>query len=321
MRSQSRVRQMLDREVPPRSVVARELIRAHEITHVLDALAARKVFPILLKGAALAYTVYPSPAMRPRVDTDLLVARDHIAVVRDVLSRRGYVEPPMTDGELVLGQMQMLKVDAFDVEHVFDIHWRISSQTLFADLLTYEELQIDCLGVPALGAHARTASDSHALLLACVHPVMHHHNTDRLIWFSDIDLLARRLPGDEFRGFARLALTKKVTGICLRQLTIAEERFHTPIPSDVMDMLTSSPAEPTAVYLRPHRRWHHELLWNIRNLRAGSDRLQLLREVLFPSARYMLDAYHVGARGVVLLPALYVHRCAYGAFKILTGRK
>jgi len=316
-----RVQQILQNESPSRSAVAGELVRAHEITHVLDALAARRVFPILMKGAALAYSLYPSPAMRPRVDTDLLIPREDIAAARDVLLRRGYVEPAMTDGELVLGQIQMVKVDGFEIEHVFDIHWRISSQTLFADVLTYDEVHAGALAVPPLGPHARTASDPHALLLACVHPVMHHRNTDRPIWFSDIDLLARRLSDDGLREFARLALSKHVAGICARQLSVARERFQTPVPSDVTDMLESSPSEPTAVYLRPHRRWHHELWWSVRNLRTWRDRRRLLREVFFPGAQYMLDTYHVGPRGVILLPALYFHRCAYGAFKVLTGRK
>ena len=321
MTSPARVHDTMRTGLPLPSAVARELVRAHEIIHVLDALAADGVFPILLKGAALGYTVYPSAAMRPRVDTDVMVRRDHIGSVRDVLLRRGYVEPAMSDGELVFGQMPMVKVDAFGVEHVFDIHWRISSQTLFANVLTYDDLDADAVAVPALGRHARTSSVVHALLLACVHPVMHHPNTDRLIWFSDIDLLARRLSDAEFRSFARVALDKQVGTICARQLTIAMDRFETPVPPDVMDMLASSPSEPAAVYLRPHRRWHHELFWNIRTLQTSRDRLQLLREILFPSARYMLDAYRVGSRGVLILPALYLHRCAYGAFKILTGRK
>jgi hypothetical protein len=318
------MRSLVDQIVPsevPRSAVARELVRAHEIAQILDALAECQVFPILLKGAALAYTVYPSPPMRPRIDTDLLIPRDHIAIARDVLSRRGYVEPAMSDGELLFGQLQMVRIDAFDVEHVFDIHWKISSQTLFANMLTYDELRAEAIAVPALGAHARTASRSHALLLACVHPVMHHRNIDRPIWFYDIDLLVRHLSVEELRWFARLAVSKEMSSICARQLLMASQRFDTPVPADVMRVLASSRAEPAAVYLRPHRRWHHELLWNVRNLQRWGDRLRLLREVFFPSAKYMLDSYHLGSGGLVLLPALYVHRCAHGALRILTGRK
>ena len=263
-----------------------------------------------------------SPAMRPHVDTDLLIARDHLAIVRDTLAGFGYTEPPMTDGELVFCQFQMTKVDAFGIHHVFDVHWKVSPHTLFAELLTYTEIQANAVAIPALGPQARTTSGAHALLLACVHPVMHHGNTHRLIWLFDIDVLVRRLSAGDLHTFARLAIGKRVAGICARQLSMAGERFSTPIPSEVMQMLTLTPTEPAAVYLRPRRRWHHELFWNVRNLQAWDDRVRLLREVLFPSARYMLDTYRLGSRGVFLLPALYVHRCARGQpWNILVGRK
>ena len=309
-------------DAPGHRSVAGELVRAHEIAQVLESLAGRQVFPILLKGTALAYTVYLSPSMRPRLDTDLLIARDHVAATREVLSRRGYIEATMTDGEFVFGQFPMAKVDRWGVEHVFDIHWRISSQSLFASVLTYDELDADAIMVPALGAYARAAASAHALLLACVHPVMHHRNTERLIWFRDIDLLVRRMSNEELDRFVHLALRKRMARICAHQLSIAVEQHHSPVPAMVMTRLRSaSSAEPAAVYLRPHRRWHHELLWNLRNLPSWSDRRQLLREVLVPNAEYMLEAYRLGSGGRLLLPVLYAHRCAYGAFKILVGRK
>lgn len=304
------------------TAAARELVRAREVTDVLEALAARGVFPILLKGAALAYTIYDSPIMRPRVDTDLFITRDEVVVAREIFQSRGYFEPPLTDGELVFCQFQMEKEDAFGVEHVFDVHWKISSQTLFADLLTFDEMRKDAVAVRPLGPNARTVCGSQALLLACVHPVMHHRNTDRVIWNYDIDLLVRSVSPDDLRQFARLALDKRVAAVCARQLSVAIERFGTPVPSDVVkDLTITSSTEPASVYLRPDRRWHHELVWNIRALQTWRDRFRLLREILFPDVHYMLDAYHLGSSGVVLLPALYAHRCVRGALKILAGNK
>ena len=301
---------------------ARELVRAHEIEAVLGSLAARGVQPILFKGAALAHTVYDSPSLRPHADTDIFILRDDVIAAKEIFAANGYAEPSMSDGELVFCQFQMMKVDRFGVQHVFDIHWRISTQTLFADTLSYHELAADAAPVPRLGVHARTVSGTHALLLACIHPVMHHRNTERLIWLQDIDLLVRSLSTTELLGFAQLAVQKHVAEICARQLALAADTFRPPVPATVFAILTSGTrAEPSAKYLRPKRRWHHELLWNVRGLGRWSERLRLLREVLFPSARYMLSAYHLGPAGVVLLPALYVHRCAYGAFKIAVGRK
>jgi len=322
MRAALLVEQIPSAHGPPRSVVAGELVRAHEITQVLDALAADHVFPILLKGAALAYTVYPSPSMRPRVDTDLLIGRDQIAATRDLLTRRGYVEATMSEGEFVFGQFHMTKIDGWGVEHVFDIHWRISSQSLFASVLTYDEVHAAAVTVPGLGAHARAAAPAHALLLACVHPVMHHRNTRRPIWFRDIDLLVRRMSDEELHRFARLAVDKRMARICVHQLSIAIQQFQSPVPSAVITLLNSAPKrEPAAVYLRPRRRWHHELFWNIRNLPGLGNRLRLLREVLFPNPDYMLHSYGLGARGIVLLPLLYAHRCAHGVIKVIGGRK
>jgi hypothetical protein len=305
-----------------RAAAAIELVRAREITCVLDALATRGVFPVLLKGAALARTVYDGPAMRPSVDTDLLVSRDQVEITRDVMTRLGYREPPMTGGEHVFCQFQLSKIDPLGVEHVFDVHWKISTQTLFADVLTYAELSAEAVPIPALGSHARTGCGPHALLLACIHPVMHHGNEQRLLWMCDIHLLVRRLSHSELLRFARLAVDKQMAAICRRELSLAAKHCNTPLRSDVLEILSSSTmSEPASVYLRPRRRWHHELLWNIRALPQWRPRMRLLREVLLPSPRYMLDAYHLGSRSIVLLPALYAHRCAYGAFKIIAGKK
>src|SRR5262249_13906025 len=53
-----------------------ELARRAEITRVIEALCSAGMPPLVLKGGALAYTHYPSPALRPRSDTDLLIPSD-----------------------------------------------------------------------------------------------------------------------------------------------------------------------------------------------------------------------------------------------------
>jgi putative nucleotidyltransferase-like protein len=305
-----------------RAAAARELVRIAEVRRVLERLAARQVYPIVFKGAALAHIVYDSPASRPHADVDLLVARDEIETIREVLAAAGYSEPPLSDGEFVFCQFQMTRRDRFGLSHVFDIHWKISTQTLFADVLGYGEIAADSVPLATLGPHARTASGPHALILACIHPVMHHRNFPRLIWLCDIDRLVRRLPATALHRFAAIAVDRRVSQICAGQLHVVAERFGTPLSDDMMAMLTSSSsAEPSMVYLRAGRRWHDELYSNVRGLSAWRDRLQLLREVFLPNTQYMLEAYRLGPRGRVLLPALYIHRCMSGAMKIVLGRK
>ena len=307
-----------------RKQTAKELLRRKELTSVLEALAAEGVCPILLKGTALAYSLYTSPASRPRFDTDLLIRRNEVEAVRRVMAGRGYTAPTHCDGDLLFCQFPLRKADAFGVVHVFDVHWKISTQPVFADVLGVDEIAAGAIELQSLAASARTAGPTHALLLACIHPVMHHRNVESLIWTYDIHLLASRLSDEAFNRFAELAFAKQVSAICAHQLGAARRRFGTRIPDSVMWKLgTVTAREPSAAYLRPNRQWRDELISSIRGLPSWRDRLRLLREVTLPGPTYMFKAYGVAPSSLraASLPILYIHRLASGGWRVLSGQK
>ena len=305
------------------AAVAEELRRQHELRAVLDALARAEVRPILVKGTPLAYSVYLSPSERPRLDTDLLVRQQDVAAVRCVMAQIGYTAPVACDGELLFRQFELTREDQFGVQHVFDFHWKISTQSVFADVLTYDELSVNAAAVPALGPHARAAGIPHGLLLACIHPVMHHGNLERIIWTYDIHLLASRLSSDDLELFTNLAVVKGIGPICARQLAIARSRFGTRLPEHTTSRLLSTGKPALTDYLRPGRRWHHEFLSNLRGLTSWRERIRLAREVFFPGPLYMLSSYRITNRvqGFAVLPVLYFHRNLHGLWRVLVGRK
>ncbi len=304
------------------AATALELVRGREIRSVLDRLADAGIRPVLLKGVPLAYTLYDAPSLRPYEDVDAFVRRDEVEAIKSAMAPLGYAEARLSGGELLFCQFQMMRRDVFGLDHTFDFHWRISTQSLFANVLGYDEVAAAAEPLPALGPAALRAGIVHALLLACIHPAMHHRNASRPIWLYDIHLLVSRLDAAELDRFADLAIARGVAAICASQLSAASARFHTAIPGRVRNRLQSTgTAEPSAAYLRPARRWHHELAANLRGHQRTPDRLRLLGEVLLPSPRYMRGSYRLGGLGSVLLPALYIHRILYGGWKILTGRK
>ena len=307
-----------------RGQTAQELLRRKELMSVLAVLAAEGIYPILLKGSALAYSLYDSPASRPRDDTDLLIRRSHVDPVRRVLAHKGYTAPIHCDGDLLFCQFPLEKTDEFGLVHTYDFHWKISTQSVFANLLVFDEMAAAAMVLPALGVHARSAGPLHALLLACIHPAMHHQNAESLIWIYDVHLLASRLSEREFDSFAELAVAKHVSAICAHQLGAARRWLGTRIPYSAMMKLAGVHArEPSAAYLRPNRRWADELISSIRGLPRWSDRLRLLREVALPGPTYMLKAYGVAPSSLcaALLPVLYLHRLATGGWKVLAGQK
>jgi hypothetical protein len=316
------VREGLAREA--RADAARELLRQREIVSALDALAAEGLHPILMKGTPLAYSVYEIPSARPRLDTDLLVPREQVDAVRRVMTGLGYSERVHCGGELLLCQFMMEKTDACGGHHKFDIHWKISTQSVFADVLTHDEIAAGEVPIAALGRRARAAGPIHALFLACIHPAMHHRNAERLIWTYDIHLLASGLSAAKFDRFADLVVIKEVAGIVEHRLALAQSLFNTSIPARVTTRLAAPrPVERSAVYLHAGRRWHNELVSSLSGLPRWRDRLKLLREVLLPEPSYMVRVYGITTRSAAMLalPLLYVHRGIYGAWKVVSGRK
>ncbi|HUE89814.1 MAG TPA: nucleotidyltransferase family protein [Vicinamibacterales bacterium] len=316
------IREALARDA--REHTAAELLRQREMISVLDGLAVEGIHPIILKGTALAYSLYNVPASRPRIDTDLLIQREDVGKVRRVLAALDYTAPTHCDGELLFCQFPLTKTDAFGLAHTLDFHWKISTQSVFANVMGFDEIAAVANELPALGRHARTAGPLHALLLACIHPVMHHRNAESLIWTYDVHLLASRLSVREFDAFAELAIARRVSAICAHQLGRARAWLGTRVPESAMMRLAATDAlEPSAAYLRPDRGWGDELMSNIRGLPRWSDRLRLLREVALPGPNYMLKAYGLAptSSGAALLPILYVHRLSSGCWKALAGRK
>jgi hypothetical protein len=307
-----------------RTQTIKELLREKELVSVFEDLATGGVFPIVLKGTALAYSLYDHPAARPRSDTDVLIQQNQVDAVRRIMARRGYLAPAHCDGELLFCQFPLCRADQFGLVHVFDCHWKISTQSVFADVLILDEIAVHAVTLPALGSHVRTAGPLHALLLACIHPVMHHRNAKSLLWIHDVHLLASQLTAPQFACFAELAAMKKVSAICAHQLSTARDLLGTRIPDSVMTRLAAIDAyEPAAAYLRANRGWTDELIASIGGQRRWSDRWRLLREVALPGPTYMLKAYNLvpSLWTAPLLPILYLHRLTFGGWKVLTGQK
>lgn len=296
-----------------------EVIRQQEIVRVLDHFAALGLSPVLVKGTPLAYSVYDAPHERPRADTDLVLPRADADRARHGLAGLGYHEPAFC--EELHHQVQVERVDGGRIRHVWDLHWRVSAHAVFADLLTYEELAAEAVPIPALGAGARAAGTVHALLLACVHPVMHHRNAVRVLWLADVDRLIARLTPAERQRFVVMAIDKRVAAVVAHTLGLARETMETPVPEWMFEQLASIRGERSARYLAPHRRWLDEVADSLLATSAWRERAHLLRQMAFPSAGYMRARFGHQSSAAAVLPLLYARRLLHGGWRAVTNRK
>jgi len=294
-----------------------EVLRERELVRVLAALHEAHVEPLLVKGTALAYSLYAAAHLRPRIDTDLLVASVHVDHATQTLEAMGYAKTAQNVGRLVSHQVAMVRLDAHGVWHAIDIHWKVANPHVFANLLTFDELAASAVALPALGQHARTPAPALALMVAAVHLAAHHAHHVRLIWLYDLHLLCSRMRPDEFDQVVPLAKARGLATVCSRGLHLARRWFDTTVPATVLAELDAVDAqsEEPARYVAGSVGKLGTLVSDLRTLPTWRARAELLYEHAFPPADYMLRSYRRSRR--TWLPALYIHRMITGGWRWL----
>jgi hypothetical protein len=292
-----------------------ELHHQQVVAEALAALARIGIEPVLFKGTALAYSLYPDPALRTRGDTDLIVPLHERAQALNALTALGFARV-LELGELMSYQACLTRKVACGGMHSLDLHWKINNSELLSRLFDYDELRSVALTLPALSPDALAVGPVHALLIACMHRAGHkqtpyyadgtaYYSGDRLIWLYDIHLLALVLTPPQWDEFLTLAVQKGLRAVCLEGVGQSRYRFATPIPPEVLaELARPGPVEAAAEYLNANhlrRRWI--------NLRAHQDlpsKFRFVRELVFPPADYMRARFPHARPS--WLPWLYVLR-------------
>jgi hypothetical protein len=297
-----------------------ELLDA-ELRRVVAAIGAAGIRAVLVKGAALAYTHYRRPHLRPRSDSDLVIDEADRDATANVLSTLGYVRSDAVDGGLITQQFQWTRVLNPGLVHAVDVHWRVFNPHLFADVLPTASLLARAVAVAALGTHALSPCASDALLLACVHRVAHHAGEVDAIWDFDIHLLVSSLGADDAAGFMDAVTATNMRAVSAAAIAAAQGRFGTCLPPPLLPLLETATdrREPSAVFLEPGRRQVDVLTSDLAALRSWRARARLLLQHLFPSPAYMRTKY--GLRNPALLPLAYARRIVAGVQRWLRSQR
>lgn len=281
-----------------------EPLRLDDLRELLGALPFA---PLVLKGTALAYQLYRAPEHRPRADTDLLIEQGELETVRTTMRSLGYVERLGSGDEHGVRQTLFVRNDSFGIEHAYDVHWAIANSAVFDGMLRVDELRARSVDIPNVG---RGLSRVDALLLACVHRVAHHHDSDRLIWLYDIQLLRERMSPEEHARFWELAIERRVAAICARSVTLADQWLVVDghdLPANIPD------DEPSRTYLDRHMTRASVMLSELRAL-TWRTRARRLWQLAFPPVAFMRQSFSMRSR--LALPWLYVYRALRGVARL-----
>lgn len=294
---------------------AMEILRKRELESVLAMLAKAGIAPLLMKGTPLAYGLYPDPILRPRIDTDMLIAPDDSKKVVSLFNSLGYKQIFESSGEFHSSQTTFVKDEGIGSTHAYDLHWQISNNSRsFSKVLNYQYLVSRAEEVKSLGQEIITLNRIDALLLACFHRAGHFAMTgDRLIWLYDIHLLSCDLDARQFDEFWDQAARLKIRYLCADAMLTAREWFNTPVPEERLLHLRRVARDEISASLLVSGRVQgirNRTRLELAGLTTPRDKLQYLWQQLFPSVNYMTWRY--GIRSRFALPFFYLRRVVEG---------
>lgn len=220
------------------TATVRNLRLYQELGVILTALRAQNIPVIVLKGAHLAATVYPHPALRSMNDIDLLFHPTDVASAVEVLHALGYqpAAPIEWTNYLTIAQ-HLPRFGKPNVVAGVEVHWTITRPdqvySIAQDGLWARATPVTLAGVAVFGL-----CPEDLLLHICEHATYHHHCLQRMRFLCDIDALVRHYAQvlDWAQVQQQAQAYRWAKGVHLA-LLLARQLLATPVPDTVIQHL------------------------------------------------------------------------------------
>lgn len=280
--------------------VRRELRQAHAATglrntlllqaldDVLQALHRAGIRAIVLKGAALAQTVYTDVAQRPMRDVDIQVSRTDWPRIPAVLRTLDWerAEPLLLDDTtgLVTHAEWWCKHDRVTLN--LEIHSRWLQSPVYDAHPPFDRLWQSAPTLPDR-PHWRVLAPDDQLLHLCVHAFYHHDANWPLAEVDLVQLLACQRDTIVWDAVLHSAEIHQVVAALQTLLPRLAADWHAPIPQDVLEQLMQLPIgrmERNAIHCRRNDATRNLCL--MRNLPPGLA-LRYVVRLVAPPAPYM----------------------------------
>lgn len=281
-----------------------------ELAHLLEVFGHENIPIVLLKGSALAATLYVDPGLRPMGDLDLLVPVMMLDRSTALLEQEGYI-----DGSQTL----LPHIDRHNNEILYyrpgnwactvDLHWRLLGWVHYTRSIPIEWFWERTTEQPIAGQPAKVLDPEAHLLHAAAHLAL-HHAAERLVWSLDMALLIDRYQDQiNWTSFIDAVRAFGLAPAVQQSIARVEETWGVSLPEptrSVLFALASHWSERMILsFARSPRKWHH----NVDGVFARPGwqaKLAYIIGILFPNATYMQSKYNI--RNLRLLPLYYAWR-------------
>jgi len=279
-----------------------------EIERVMAALTQANVDFIWMKGAALAYTVYPNPICRGRGDLDLWIQVEQLAQATAVLQGLGYRLSSQEDRPdalaLLIGGEQKMVSHGLGLD-LIELQW----PAIRGEWVRYTTC-VDHAGIwqrrspVALdGQDFCMMAPEDALIHLCLHQAINHQfSTPWLRNLLDVHLLLATFPLDWTQVAAR-ATTWRLATVVWTVLSLAQRLFDTAVPDAFLQSLAPPRwrrwlidrlrLDEALFAMRPGGYGYRRFLVQMALVDRARDAVELLWRGLFPETAWLQARYGV----------------------------
>lgn len=216
-----------------------------ELLELLSALDRQGVRAVPFKGPLLGEMLFGDAGHRAPGDLDILVRRDQVAVVRDVLEGRGYVDADLAPGTPHMTAVQRQMYERFQCEYQFirasdsmvvEPHWGLSQRTLAIDV-DYAGMLDRARPTTLAGGPVLTLSAEDLLLALCIHGAK--HRWERLAWIRDVAALLAVSPDLDLMACLDQARHSGCSRILLLGVSVAERCAGARLPDTLSEAIAA----------------------------------------------------------------------------------
>jgi hypothetical protein len=287
-----------------------------QLQEIIEAFGEQGVRVLVLRGPALAFSLYPDPAMRPSGDLDLLVIPEQVVQARTILESLGYTclakrfetAKDFFREECFIHQENPGNTFPVDLHWV---HWELHPFFTGSEEVGIEDLFQRGWKVETPTLAFETLHPVDYLIHSAIHLVMIHRNEMRLSWIYDTALLARHLQvPDDWKILQERCVAWRARLPLEHCLKMAQVWVGLELPEGFDDFATwPRPTEDEAAVWADTMRHHWVTILLKRSLSNPSlllKRIPSLLRLLFPHPDMVRYCYPTSSNW--LLPVSYVRR-------------
>lgn len=263
--------------------------RQQTIHRIVKALHRAGTKPILLKGPALAHTVYPHAHWRTSFDIDLLINASEWGTANEVMLELGYQSSTCLNWGFLSFEKSYAPSETYPEAPLVELHLRLNNRPALC-VFSYQELLVNATLMDLLGEHVLIPNKIEHFIYLCVHRIGHFPEDRRFAWLMDLYFLSRTFSDQEWEQLVELADVKKVVNILRVCLEDLNHVLQLEIPGSVrstLDKRSADEGEESSRYLYQRYSKAHDLVNRWLEIPSTKTKLAYLWRWIFPPKSYM----------------------------------